>query len=257
MRAFIRGVLNALIIVSVGLASFLLSMRLAIHGREVSVPTFVNMSVPEAERLAQKVGVQISAEDKFYSAQVGAGKILSQSPAPGSSVRRGFRVQVAVSLGPQMRAIPDVVGQSQRAAELNTRRRGLELGTVALLPVAESAPETVLGQNPAANAEGIATPRVDLLVTQTPEAPTFVMPELVGKRLPDANAACTAAGLKIEGVISQSISDSVADSTSRDAIVTAQSPIAGERVTAATTVKLTVLKAFPALNVQTQTPTLR
>jgi beta-lactam-binding protein with PASTA domain len=253
MRAFIRGVLNALIIVSVGLASFLLSMRLAIHGREVSVPTFVNMSVPEAERLAQKVGVQISEEDKFYSAQIATGKILSQSPAPGTSVRRGFRVQVAVSLGPQMHAIPDVVGQSQRAAELNTRRRGLELGSVAMLPVAASAPETVLGQDPSANADGIATPRVNLLVSQDPEAPSFVMPELVGKKLPDANAACSAIGLKV----SQDNGGSGADSTAVDPIVVAQSPVAGERVTSATPVTLTVLKAAPAVSVQTPTSTLR
>ena len=256
MRGFIRGVLNALIIVSVGLASFLLSMRLAIHGREVRVPTFVNMSVPEAERLAQKVGVQISEEERFYSAQIAVGKVLSQSPAPGSSVRRGFRVQLAVSLGPQMHSIPDVVGQSQRAAELNTRRRGLELGTVAMLPVAESAPETVLGQDPAANAQGIATPRVNLLVSQAPDSPSFIMPELVGKKLPDANATCTAMGLKIAGVLSQP-GGAGPQSTSADLIVTAQSPVAGERVTPATPVKLTVLKPAPDITLQVQTPTAR
>jgi beta-lactam-binding protein with PASTA domain len=257
MRGFIRGVLNGLIIVSVGLASFLLSMRLAIHGREVTVPTFANLSVPEAERLAQKVGVQISEEEKFYSAQIAAGKIISQSPAPGSSVRRGFRVQIAVSLGPQMHAIPDVVGQSQRAAELNTRRRGLELGSVALLPVAETAPETVLGQDPAANAEGIATPRMNLLVSLTPEASTFVMPELVGKKLPEANATCNAAGVKIAGVVSQPVGINGADGNTSDSVVAAQSPVAGERVTTATPVKLTVLKPAPAVTLQVQTPAAR
>ncbi|HEX8924880.1 MAG TPA: PASTA domain-containing protein [Terriglobales bacterium] len=242
MRAFLRGVLNALILIMVGLASFLLSMRLAIHGREVSVPTFVNMSVPEAERLAQKVGVQISEEDKFYSAQVAAGRILSQSPAAGSSVRRGFRVQVAVSLGPQMHAIPELVGQSQRAAELNTRRRGLELGTVAVLPVAETSPETVLGQNPAANADGVATPRIDLLISQAPESISFVMPELVGMKLPDANAACATAGLKVEGVTTQSNGGNGTNGASGEPIVTAQTPTAGERITSQTAVKLTVLR---------------
>jgi beta-lactam-binding protein with PASTA domain len=201
--------------------------------------------------------VQVSEDEKYYSAQIAAGKILSQAPAPGTSVRRGFRVQVAVSLGPQMHAIPDVVGQSQRAAELNTRRRGLELGTVALLPVAESAPETVLGQDPAANAEGIATARVNLLVSQTPEAPSFVMPELVGKKVPDADAACTAAGLRIASVVSESNAVNLSNSTPVDAIVTAQSPVAGQRVTTATPVKLTILKAAPAATIQTQTPVVR
>ena len=48
-------------------------------------------------------------------------------PAAGEKVRRGWRVRVAESMGPQREIIPAVIGNSERAAELNIRRRGLDL----------------------------------------------------------------------------------------------------------------------------------
>ena len=54
-------------------------------------------------------------------------------PLGGTQVRRGWSIRVAESLGPQRIAIPNVLGQSERAAEINIRRRGLDMGTVASL----------------------------------------------------------------------------------------------------------------------------
>ncbi len=53
---------------------------------------------------------------------------MTQVPPPGTKVRRGWSIRVAQSLGPQRVAIPDVTGGSERVAELNIRRRGLESG---------------------------------------------------------------------------------------------------------------------------------
>ena len=61
-------------------------------------------------------------------AEIAEGKILSQIPASDTRVRRGWQVRVAQSLGPQRVMIPDVLGQSGRAADLNIRRRGLDVG---------------------------------------------------------------------------------------------------------------------------------
>jgi len=47
-----------------------------------------------------------------------------------------WRVRVAESLGPQRVSIPDLVGQTERAATLNLRQRGLDLATVSAVPLA-------------------------------------------------------------------------------------------------------------------------
>ena len=73
--------------------------------------------------------------DRFYSADVPEGRIMSQVPAAGEQVRSGWRVRVAESMGPQRVVIPDLVGESERAAEINIRRRGLEMGTAAIATI--------------------------------------------------------------------------------------------------------------------------
>src|SRR3989441_10962404 len=127
MKSFIRFAFLALVLVMVALVSALTAMRFAIHGQEVAVPGVIGMSPAEADRAVAGLGLQIEIERQYYSPQIAEGRIMSQLPLPGTKVRRGWQVRVAQSLGPIRVAIPDVTGQSQRAAELNVKRRGLEL----------------------------------------------------------------------------------------------------------------------------------
>src|SRR6185312_12018739 len=116
MKTFLRFVLLALILVSVAMVSALTAMRFAIHGREVAVPKLVGLTQAAAEQQANSNGLILEVENRFYSADVPSGRLLSQSPSAGSLVRRGWKVRVAESLGPQKAEVPDLVGQSARAA---------------------------------------------------------------------------------------------------------------------------------------------
>src|SRR4051794_26668705 len=123
MRKVFRYLVMAMILLTVGVMSALTAMRIAIHGRETTIPNFAKLSPSEAERVAMVNGLQVAMEGQFYSADVPDGRILSQMPPPGTRVRRGWKVRLAQSLGPQRVVIPDLVGQSTRAAELNVRQR--------------------------------------------------------------------------------------------------------------------------------------
>jgi eukaryotic-like serine/threonine-protein kinase len=197
MRQFFRVLLLTLVLMTVALVSALTAMRLAIHGREVIVPKIVGMSPLEAERLGAASGLQVVVEREFYSADIPEGKIMTQMPAPGAKVRRGWSIRVARSLGPQRVAIPDVTGQSERAAELNIRRRGLALGSVAQVSLPDAQQDQVVSQNPPANASGIAAPKINLLVSAGPMPPTFVMPNLTGQPLGSATLALQDAGMRV------------------------------------------------------------
>ena len=133
MKAFFRFVLLALGLLLVAMASALLAMRFAIHGSEVTVPKVVGLTPAEAERAMAGLRLTLVVERQYYSADVAEGKLISQVPSAGMKVRRGWQVRAAQSLGPQRVAIPDVLGQSERAADLNIRRRGLDIGAVAYL----------------------------------------------------------------------------------------------------------------------------
>ena len=200
MKSFIRFAILALVLVTVALVSALTAMRFAIHGQEIAVPQLVGLAPAEAERAVAGMGLQIEIERQYYSPQIPEGKIMSQLPLPGTKVRRGWQVRVAQSLGPMRIAIPDVAGQSQRAAELNIRRRGLDVDSTAEIPMPGAPTDQVLAQSPPANASQVAAPKISLLVTVAADPQAFVMPNFVGQPLGTASRTLQDAGLKLGNV---------------------------------------------------------
>src|SRR5882724_5236180 len=118
MRGLFRLFWMALVLLVVALLSALTAMRFAIHGREVSIPDLRGKTPIEARRLADDTGLAVAVERSYYSPTVPEGRVLSQMPAPGTTVRPGWEVRLALSLGPQRVAIPQVVGDSERAAAI-------------------------------------------------------------------------------------------------------------------------------------------
>ena len=145
---FFRIASLLMVLVAVCLLSAILTMHFAIHGAEVQVPELKGMTTADARSVAAGLGLTFDVDNRYYSADVAAGHILSQSPAAGTVVRREWRVRVAESLGAQRVDVPDTVGTNERVAELELRRAGLEVGEVAHLPTSRAAEGTVLAQDP-------------------------------------------------------------------------------------------------------------
>lgn len=197
MRKFFRMLLLVLVLLTVALVSALTAMRFAIHGREVTIPKLVGMTPLEAERASAPFGLQVVVERQYYSPGVPEGRIMSQAPLPGARVRRGWAIRVAQSLGPQRIAIPDVTGQSERVAELNIRRRGLDLGSIAQVNLPDAPADQVVSQSPPAKASGVSVPKINLLVSRGPEPAVYVVPNFVGQPLGSVTLALQDAGMKI------------------------------------------------------------
>jgi eukaryotic-like serine/threonine-protein kinase len=248
---FLRLLTRSLILLLIALFSALAAMRLAIHGREVRVPDVRGMTMLRAQETANDHGLIVSAEDKFYSPTIPAGQVISQVPSPGSRVRSGWRVRVAESLGPQRVTIPNLVGQTELAATLNLRQRGLDLATVAAVPVPNTNVDEVVAQAPAPEARDVTSPAVNLLLSQRPSAPAYVMPNFVGRQLAEAKEKISRAGLQLASVQfeqapsddSKSQSDLAAPVSRKVPVsgkIARQSPAPGSRVTAETQIKIEV-----------------
>jgi eukaryotic-like serine/threonine-protein kinase len=200
MKSAIRFATLALVLVIVAMVSGLTAMRLAIHGQEVAVPPLVGLAPAEAERAVAGLGLQISIERQYYSPTIPEGRIMSQLPLPGTKVRRGWQVRVARSLGPTRVAIPDVAGQSEHAAELNIRRRGLDVASMAEIASPGIPADQVLAQSPPANATQVLAPKISLLVSATADPPTFVMPSFVGQTLGTVSRTLQDEGFRLGNV---------------------------------------------------------
>jgi beta-lactam-binding protein with PASTA domain len=243
-----RWLLTAMAMLFVMLFSAAITLRIALHGHEVIIPDFAGMTVGEASTAALKASVDLNIENKFYSTTVPAGRILSQAPAAGSSVRHGWQVRVTESLGPQQVTIPNVVGQPLRDASMNIRRMSLDLGTLAHID-APGDPEMTLAQTPPPNA-GVDQPRVNLLLSSSASASTaFVLPSFVGMSYGQANHAAIALGLRV-ALIDNAPPASVvvapgappAPTPPPSGIITAQSPESGFRAARGDVLRLTLAR---------------
>ena len=241
----------ALILIVVAMVSGLTAMRFAIHGQEVSIPPLVGLTPTEAERALSGLGLQMSIERQYYSPQIPEGRIMSQLPLPGTRVRRGWQVRVAQSLGPTRVAVPDVTGQSEHAAELNIRRRGLDIASMAQVETPGIPADQVLAQNPTANASQLIAPKINLLVSNAPQPDLYVMPSFIGQPLGSANRTLQDEGFKLGNVSVASIAELPADQPTAStpappaqpspaSIIISQAPPAGQKVTAGSTVSFEV-----------------
>ncbi len=229
----------------VALASAIVTMRFAIHGAEVTVPSFKGLTAQEALNKASELGVEMTIDNRFYSADVPAGRILAQSPAPGTVVRREWHIRATESLGPQLVAIPNLIGQPERAATIESRRLGLSLDTVAHIPDSSSTPDTVVAQAPPAGAAGVEKPSISVIVADPAPTPVaaFVMPDLTGQPYTTAAQTLTRAGLKLAPEINTPASVIPEGSTpSQPGTVISQTPAAGYRIDPNTPIQLTVVR---------------
>jgi beta-lactam-binding protein with PASTA domain len=249
MLRLFQFVILTLSLALVALTSAIVTMRFAIHGAEVKIPSFQGLSAQQALARAADLGVEMTIDNRFYSAEVPAGRILSQSPAPGAVVRREWHVRCIESLGPQTVAIPNLTGQPQRAAIMQLRRLGLEVGAIVRM-ISPAQPETVIAQDPPAGAAGVERPSVSLLISDpTPTdsaattAATYVMPDFTGRPYVTAAATITHAGLKPAPEIYTPVTTTLEGQTPpQPGTVIAQTPLGGYSIDTNTPVQFIVAR---------------
>ncbi len=253
MLQIFRALSAVLLLVTIALVSALITMRLAIHGAEVRVPDLLGRTVPQAVVELRAKGLQAGVDGHYYSAAQPAGVVLTQRPAPGTLVRESWRVRITVSLGPQKVAIPSVDGMNETMATITIRRTGLQVGTVAALSYAYAPENSVISQTPTGRATNVQGPRVSILTAQPapPAENASVMPDLIGENFTQAALAIIHAGFKLaplQNVPGTSAPIQPASQLPQTSPVTlmppgtviAQTPAAGSRILAGSTVQLTV-----------------
>jgi beta-lactam-binding protein with PASTA domain len=251
---FVRS-LGGMALFAIFILCAFVTMRVAIHGREVTVPNLANLSDADAATALKKLGLNLSVENRFYAATVPANRVLSQSPAPGALVRSGWQIRVTESLGTQQVPVPDVTGQDEHPAELMLHRLQLDLGTVARIP-APSPAGVILAQSPPPNVTGLDGPRVALLIAADEPAPAsvgYVMPSLIGLTVGEANQRLVTVGLHLASAASTPADASdtpaadpaipslaVPRSPRAVAQITGQTPLPGRRVSRADNIRVIV-----------------
>jgi serine/threonine-protein kinase len=174
-----RIALLVFILASAAFLSAITAMRIAIHGRETTMPNLVGTNVAQASSMLRSRGLVLKVADHIYS-DLPINSIVRQTPTAGMLMKERQQAHVVVSLGQRQLQIPLLEGHSLRASRIELLRNSLQIGEVSTLAMAEEAPDAVVVQNPRPGA-GAATPRVDVLVAQAPRETSYVMPALIGQ----------------------------------------------------------------------------
>src|SRR5215472_15923443 len=189
-----RMALMLFILASVAFLSARIAIRFTIQGREVAMPDVVGKKAVEAQQTMQGRGLNFRIEDRIYN-PMPSEEVVRQSPPAGTKVKVGQYAHVVLSLGPQKATISLLQDRSLRAARIELLRSGMQIGEISSLYLPGTAnDETVLRQDPAPGKTDITSPHVNLLVSRGPRPDAYIMPELAGLTLTQAEAKMSAAG---------------------------------------------------------------
>ncbi|HEU0368451.1 MAG TPA: PASTA domain-containing protein [Candidatus Acidoferrum sp.] len=226
-----RMVFLIFILASAAFLSAITAMRIAIHGREVSMPNLVGKGVSDASSDLRSRGLILRVADRVYSEQP-INTVVRQTPSPGMLMKVSQQAHVVLSLGQRALQIPPLEGDSLRVSRIELLRGGLQVGEVSALSLPDVPADTVVLQSPKPGASA-ATPRVDVLVSQGPREDSYVMPHLVGMNVADAVR-------RLESVNIKRKLNTLSAPQWPHGVVVDQTPAAGTRIPISTTAELTV-----------------
>lgn len=210
---------------------------------EVAVPSVAGLSRTAAESFITNAGLVVGAVTEVFSDTVESGTVISAQPASGTMVASGSTINLTVSIGVEMVAVPALSGLSQAGAESALSNSGLTVGSVT--EVANNTVDIgdVVSSQPASDTMVARGSSVDLVISSGPEQVS--VPSIAGFSQNGAENAIRSAGLSV-GAVTEVFSDVAIGN------VISQDPASGSLVSAGSEVNFTVSKG-PDTTVPTPT----
>jgi beta-lactam-binding protein with PASTA domain/serine/threonine protein kinase len=210
-----------------------------------TVPDFLGDTLRTAQREAETAGLDVEVAGEEFS-DVPANQIVSQSLRPGTEAEEGSEVRVVLSRGPELEAVPEVIGLSQDAAARRLDEARFEVRV--LREYHATVPEgRVFDQRPDPEFELEVGREVRILVSRG--KPPVQVPGVTGVAQAEATAILTNAGLGVD--VTEQFSGEV-----QRGVVISQQPAADETVPADSRVTIVVSKGpqrFEMPNIEEQT----
>lgn len=160
----------------------------------IRVPDLTDLSAPEAQRLLSALGLR-SEVAETHDETVAQNMIVGASPAEGSRVAPGDLVKILVSIGPEPRVVPELVGVEAVKALATLGLAELTVAGISRTVDGSVQPDTVLSTSPAA---GERVPRGQPVEVVIASAPSSVLaPDLVGLTRANAQEVGADLGVKV------------------------------------------------------------
>lgn len=197
-----RLLLTAAALVAVGWAAgYVISTRVLFPappppGDLFEVPDLRGLGLPTVRERLAGAGLVLGSVDSLQHPEVAQDLVLGQSPLPGQVARGGSPVRVTVSMGPQRRAVPDVVNLDEERARIVLETSGFLVGTDTV--ESEMPRGRVVEVFPPADSVVPLPTRVTLGVSMGP--PVVTMPLVLGLEEAEATTLLDSLGLIVSEV---------------------------------------------------------
>ena len=190
-RWILRNLLLAVLLLAALLVITQVSLKLITrHNKEITVPDFTNLSVPDARIVAKRYDIRTEVTDSVYVKRLEKGYVFSQNPAPGSMVKKNRSIKLTINAHQtKMVKMPNLVGYSLRQAKTEILAAGLTVGKLSYredLATNNVLDQFIKGRYVAPGTEIEAESPVDLLLGLSPDDSRTYIPYLIGFTLPVA-----------------------------------------------------------------------
>jgi len=168
-RAFLRDMALIVLtfVVGYGISVLWLSSG-SVFTKEHALPRVLELSETEARRTLTELGFRPRLDGERHNDAFPRGTVIWQDPPAGTILPPNSVVEMVVSAGPSLVAVPDIVGMSLPQASKIMSAAGVRMGSVDTVPGGQEA-GVVLATRPSA---GVGRPRgaaVAVVVSRGPE----------------------------------------------------------------------------------------
>ncbi|MFG2718623.1 Stk1 family PASTA domain-containing Ser/Thr kinase [Streptomyces sp. NPDC048416] len=132
--------------------------------KSVPVPQLVGSTQGDAEKSATNIGVKMSVSKNEPCADQPKGNICTQTPASGTTMKKGETVTVTVSTGAPKIEVPDVTQKDKDSATQLLQKKGFQVKTKEV--ESSSAPGTVDKQDPTGGSQAEKNSTVTLTIAK-------------------------------------------------------------------------------------------
>jgi len=238
MIRFLKGLGIFFALVAVGIASAFAVVALLLRQEEVRVPDLIGQDIVSVLEMVAQEGLQLKVDRREPHPAIPRDTVISQTPAPGTGIKKERQVRVVVSQGPSELLAPKLVGENFRKADITIRQAAFVPGDISRVASDSVDRDIVIAQHPQAGSPLEKGGTITLLVSAGKKAEPLVMPKLTGKRAEEALRIVNRMGLQHRVTI-RAAGDKPMGA---ERIVIGQKPGAGYPVSTEATVDIVVSK---------------
>jgi eukaryotic-like serine/threonine-protein kinase len=238
MERFLKGLGIFIALIAIGVASAFTVIALLLRQEEVRVPDLTGRDIVSVIEIVTQQGLQLKVDRREPHPAMPRDTVISQTPAPGSGIKKGRQVRVIVSQGPSELLSPKVVGENFRKADIMIRQAGFVPGDISRASSDTVERDTVIAQYPQAGSQLEKGGTISMLISSGRKPELFVMPRLTGIKAAEALRIVERMGLQ-HRVVAQAAGNRTPGA---ERTVINQKPGAGYPVSADATVEIVVGK---------------